>query len=101
MIRHIVFFKFRPGVADERKKELALDLINLKREIDLVRDVEVASDVGRKPNSYDLVLNSLFDSMEDVERYSVHPAHVKVVEKIKELCESTAKVDYHTNMVAI
>ena len=72
------------------------ELAGLEREIDLVRRIEVAEDVGRKANSYDLALNTLFDSMEDVEKYAVHPAHLKVLDTIKRMCESTVKVDYQT-----
>ncbi|MGK7344208.1 MAG: Dabb family protein [Candidatus Nitrospinota bacterium M3_3B_026] len=101
MIRHIVFFKLKNGVTQEQADELLSGLHALEAKIDLVRDIEVAWDIGGKPNSYDIVLNSLFDSMEDVEKYAAHPEHVKVVELINDLCASHVKVDYDTNKVAI
>ncbi len=101
MIRHIVLFKLKPKVTRKEMEGLAKELNRLKQNIDEVRSVEVEMDVGRKDNSCDLILNALFDNMEDVKAYSVHPAHVKVLESINRLCESTTKIDYHTKWVGI
>ncbi|MBI5178650.1 MAG: Dabb family protein [Nitrospinae bacterium] len=60
----------------------------------LMRECEVAHDVIHAKNSYDVVLNSVFASTDDLETYRVHPEHVKVLDLIKEVCESTVKVDY-------
>ncbi len=94
MIRHIVFFKFKSETTEEEKNKLINELKTLKDKISLVKRLEVGTDVGRKPNSFDLALNTDFNSWEDVESYAVHPDHVKVVEFIKQVCENTCKVDY-------
>ncbi len=99
MIRHIVLFKFKTGVSQEEMEAFAQMLSDLKNEVKYVRVLEVSRDIGAKPNSYDLVLNSLFDSMDDVDKYSVHPAHIKALEMVNKLCEPTVKVDYDTNQV--
>ncbi len=101
MIRHIVFFKFKDGVTTEQKEGLALELSNLQQNIDHIRDLELEMDIGANHNSYDMVLNTLFDSMDSVNAYAVHPAHVKALDTIKSICESTAKVDYKTSKVAM
>lgn len=94
MIRHIVFFKFKDGVEKLERDGLANALEGLKEKIDYIRELEVGFDVAGKHNSYDLALNSTFDSFEDVEKYAVHPDHVKVVDMVKELCGSSVKVDF-------
>ena len=94
MIRHIVFFKFKEGVGEEDQNSLVSALEGLKAKISLVKELEVGKDVAGKPNSYDIALNSVFDNFDDVEAYAVHPDHVKVVELVRELCESSAKVDF-------
>ena len=101
MIRHIVLFKIKSGVTKAQRRKLESELMGLKKKIRLVREIEVKNDIGGKPNSYDLALNTLFDSMADVEKYAAHPEHVKVLDTIKELCESTVKIDYETRMVAM
>ncbi len=94
MIRHIVFFTFRPDAAQAEREAFADRLRRLKEQVPQVRELTVAFDIGKKGNSFELVLDSVFDSMEDVETYAVHPDHVKVLDEVKRLCVSTAKVDY-------
>jgi len=101
MIRHIVFFKFKGNATKQQKETLLAMLRGLKRKIAQVRHLEVGYDRGGKPNSFDVALNALFDNMKAVEAYSTHPEHVKVVEYIKKVCESTVKVDYVTKLVAM
>ncbi|MDH4183117.1 MAG: Dabb family protein [Nitrospinota bacterium] len=97
MIKHVVFFKFKPGVTDREKEGLAYELEMLANSISQIKSILVAPDIGQKNNSYDLALDTSFDSMEDVETYAAHPAHVKVLETIGKLCQTTAKVDYETD----
>lgn len=94
MICHIVFFKFKPETSDEQKNKLENDLKELKQKIPLIQHLEVGVDMGNKPNSFDLALNSDFETWDDVEKYSAHPDHVLVVEFIKEICSDICKVDY-------
>lgn len=93
MIRHIVFFKFKENSSDNERESLILALEALKEKIAEVRELKVGRDIGHKPNSYHIALDSVFDSFDDVETYAVHPDHVEVVTMVKELCESSVKVD--------
>lgn len=97
MIKHIVFFKLKETTTKEQALALAKGLSDLKGKIPQVRFMEVAFDVGRKPNSYDIALFSHFDNLEDLEAYSVHPDHVVVVNQVKQVCESSCKVDYEVD----
>ena len=94
MVRHIVLFRFKDGASIEGKERLIDSLKGLKDQIPLVMELEVGADVGGKPNSYDIALNSVFERFDDVEKYAIHPDHVKVVEMVKEVCESSVKVDF-------
>ena len=94
MVRHIVLFRFKDGASIEGKERLIDSLKGLKDQIPLVMELEVGTDIGGKPNSYDIALNSVFERLDDVEKYAIHPDHVKVVEMVKELCESSVKVDF-------
>lgn len=95
MIRHIVLFKMNNTVAEEETKALARELETLKEKTEgLMQECVVAFDLVHAKNSCNLVLNSTFNSLSDLEKYQVHPEHVKVVKKIKKLCSSTMKVDY-------
>ncbi|MBE9504490.1 MAG: Dabb family protein [Proteobacteria bacterium] len=97
MIRHIVLFKFKEDVDEERRTILISALNGLRDKISLVKELEVGVDIGNKHNSYDIVLNSLFNTFDDVEAYAVHPEHLKVVDLVKEMCQSSVKVDFDTD----
>ena len=101
MIRHLVLFKLKPKVSRKEMEGLARGLNGLKKKIKQVRGIEVEMDVGRTGNSGDLVLNLLFDNMEDVKVYSDHPAHVEILKLVDKLCDSRMKIDYHTKWVGI
>jgi hypothetical protein len=95
MIRHIVLFKMKDEFKDEQnQKKLASALAALKDTTDgYMTECETALDVVHAHNSYDVVLNSVFKSVEDVKKYAVHPEHVKILAYIKEVCVSTTKID--------
>ncbi len=95
MIRHIVLFKLKEGVPAEEGKELARQLGDLLHNTGgNMREAEVAFDVVRAHNSYDIALNSVFENREKLQAYQTHPEHVKVLELIKKICSSTVKIDY-------
>ena len=94
MIRHIVLFRFNSSASPQDRAALIDALKGLKEKIDFVKELEVGKDVGAKPNSYDIALNSVFETLDDVEKYAVHPDHVKVVNMVKALCESSVKIDF-------
>lgn len=94
MVRHIVFFNFNDDATEAERSQLIDGLKGLKGKIDLIKELEVGTDIADTEKSYDLALNTLFDSFEEVETYISHPVHVEVVELVKKHCSGTAKVDY-------
>ncbi len=98
MIRHIVFFKFKPGASEEEKNKLASDLKSLKGKIPLINRLEIGVDIGKKQNSCDLALIVDFNTWEDVGSYGAHPAHIEVVKLIKDICQNYSKIDYETHV---
>lgn len=94
MIRHIVLFRFNDSASAEDRAALIDALKGLKEKIGFVKELEVGQDVGGKANSYDIALNSVFETFDDVEKYAIHPDHVEVVTLVRRLCESSVKVDF-------
>lgn len=95
MIRHIVLFKLKDGLGKDSAKRLADALSALKKSTDgLMVECEAGIDVVRGASSYDVALNSVFRNLDDLEKYRVHPEHVKVVELVKELCSSRHAADF-------
>jgi hypothetical protein len=100
MIHHIVMFKLSgtPG-SDQREKnreEVKKRLEALSSEIDVIRSLEAGINVVSQARAFDVVLVSTFDSLEDLDKYRVHPAHQEFVAYVSRIREQVASVDYET-----
>lgn len=97
MINHVVLFKLKPFAAEEKQaiiNEVKALLENLQGKIDELKFIEVGINYELESKSYDLALISHFASIEDLDWYRVHPEHVKVAQRMAEVVESRAAVDY-------
>lgn len=97
MLNHIVLFKlkdFPAGKKEEILVELKLLLEGLKDKITEVKFIEVGLNYEVDSKSHDICLLSHFNSVEDLDKYRVHPEHLKVVARIGETTVSRAAVDY-------
>ena len=94
MIRHIVFFKFKPETTDTQIEKLEFGLSSLPAMIPQIKSFEFGRDIVRSDRSYDFALNSAFDSLEAMNEYQVHPAHIDVVTYVKEICREVVAADY-------
>jgi hypothetical protein len=97
MVNHVVLFKLKEFPSEEKSDviaELKALLEGLKDKIDVVRFLEVGVNFELEANSYDMVLLSHFETMDDLDKYRIHPEHLKVVKRIGETTVSRAAVDY-------
>lgn len=83
MIRHLVFFKLAEEAEGNTKAENILlikkKLEALKEVIPVIKKIAVFSNHPRASSeNYDVVLDSEFDSLEDLKVYAEHPEHLKV-----------------------
>ena len=81
MIQHIVMFRFLESAQGRSKEENLLAarerMLALREQIPQIRSLEVHLAVeGSAPGNYDFLLVSQFETMEDLELYQKHPAHV-------------------------
>ena len=94
MIKHIVMWKFKDGVADADKQEVRRQLEALTELVPEAIEIEVGLDILRSDQSFDLALNSKFASMDDLKTYAAHPEHVKVGAFLKTLVSERVACDY-------
>jgi len=97
MIKHIVMIRVKGKNPEEKRQNANVlkDAIDgLMGRIPELKGMETGLNVNEKPMAYDLVLTSVFESMEALDAYRVHPEHKKVLEILYELKEETAVVDY-------
>jgi hypothetical protein len=98
MINHVVLFKLKEFETLEEKSAMLLDikskLLALQDFIEELKYIEVGLNHTLESSSFDVCLISHFESFEDLDRYQVHPEHVKVGGFIKSVAVSRAAVDY-------
>lgn len=95
MITHIVLFKLlqcTPERAEEAKRVLA----GMAGRVPELRHLEVGVDVIHSDRSYDLALVARFGSLEDLQAYQVHPAHLEALKYMQGVRQSAVVVDYET-----
>jgi hypothetical protein len=96
MIKHVVFFKFKPGASPEERERAVDELRALPEKIDVIREFEVGLDVLRSPRSWDAALVAGFDDLAALEQYQRHDDHLPVVLRLQSLCDAIGSVDYET-----
>ena len=99
MIRHIVLWKLDSSYTVEEKKEikkqLESKLNNLLGVIDQLSFLEVSfNSEAANDTNFDIMLDSGFESLEDLKIYQEHPEHLKVGAYIKSLKAQRAAIDY-------
>lgn len=95
MVKHIVSFKFK-GDKEQRLKvanRFKDALLQLPGQIDVLHSMEVGINENPAEN-WDLVLIAIVDSMQDVETYAKHPAHVAAAAIMAPYKEDRACVDF-------
>ena len=93
MLKHLVLLKFKPGVKDSDIAELEKGLASLPPVIPEIKGYLFGRDL-RPEKTFDFALVSDFQDMDALARYRVHPSHVVVLQKVKELCEAVQAVDF-------
>ncbi len=93
MLRHIVLFKLKDS-SSEMLQETKDRLMAMKGRIPELLDIRVGIDVLRSDRSYDLVLETTFESIEAMRSYQVHPVHEEFVAFFKPNRDNTIVVDY-------
>jgi hypothetical protein len=98
MIRHIVMFKLKSFETETEKTAAATKLLRrldeLPSKIDLIRKYEAGIDVRKLEWSYDISLVMDFDTMADLDAYTIHPAHKEFVTFNKDFSIAKVCVDY-------
>ncbi len=96
MFTHIVFFKLGDQ-SPENISEMRNMLLSMTGKIPQLRHLEVGVDIIRSERSYDLVLITRFDSLEDMRDYQAHPFHAgEIIPYVRRMSESVVAVDYES-----
>jgi hypothetical protein len=94
MLTHIVMWKYRPETEPKVREEHVRLLRSLAGLIREVKSLDVGFDVLQLPRSFDTGLVALFEDRAALDRYTIHPEHVKVAEFGRSISAQVASVDF-------
>ena len=97
MIQHLVFLKFKSNATEAMIQEIESGLGSLPARIPEIRYYDFGRDVVRSPRSHDFALVSRFDNLDALKRYSGHPDHQAVLQKILAATDNIVAVDFETD----
>ncbi|MDO4506366.1 MAG: Dabb family protein [Spirochaetales bacterium] len=97
MIKHMIIWTLKEMSAEEKtkvKEGIKSGLEGLKGVVPQIKDIKVIID-NLPTSTGDLMLDSTFESAEDLAGYSKHPAHVAVAnEKVRPYTANRACLDF-------
>ena len=97
MVKHIVMWKLKDFAEGKRREEnikyIKSELEALPTVIPQIKFIEVGANINAD-KSYDAVLYSEFETLEDLEIYQNHPEHKKVSEYVGKVRDARIVGDY-------
>jgi hypothetical protein len=99
MIKHIVLWKLDTSYSESEKtailKTFKEKLLGLERKIPELKSITVNfNSKDASADNFDIMLETDFTGMNDLNTYQVHPEHLKVVEYVKSLKRERACLDF-------
>lgn len=94
MLTHVVLFKLkdRSPEAIEITKQV---LLNMDGKIDVLKHLEIGTDVLHLERSFDIALIAKFANRDDLNKYDENPLHLEVKAHMKKVLDGTSVcVDY-------
>ncbi|HBF39180.1 MAG TPA: stress protein [Firmicutes bacterium] len=93
MIVNHVLLKLKNRERDNIKKAQEV-LLGLKGKIEVLLDIQVETNIRPSDSSYDLLLITKFASLENMNVYLSHPAHLEVAKYIGSVLDTQASLCY-------
>ena len=97
MVHHIVCWNFNEELSDAEKKEAGTIIKQKLEEIKPYAKGAVSIEVKineLESSNRDVALISVFETVDDLKAYQVHPMHVKAGEYIRSVTCNRACIDY-------
>ena len=94
MVTHIVLFTFNEENKEQNILEAKRMLEALMGKIDCLKTIEIGINFDKAVRAMDLSLYTTFETVEDLNSYTIHPEHLKVVDFIKCVTQYSKVVDY-------
>jgi hypothetical protein len=97
MVKHIVLFKLRQDISEETRRTVMetfkREIETLPHSIHCIRHIFVGFNINTA-ETWDICLESTFDSLDDVHTYAIHPDHKAAAQHFVPYVEGRACTDF-------
>ncbi len=93
MIINNLLLKLKNRDVDSIKKTQEV-LLSMKGKIEVLLDIQAEINIRPGQSNYDIILITTFASLEDLDKYLVHPKHLEVAKFIGSVLDTQASVCY-------
>ena len=94
MLTHIVCWKYKSEISEERREEHRAKLKNLPNVVPDILSFSVGADVLHLERSFDTGLVATYANRAALDAYAVHPEHQSVVNLGEQIAEKVVSVDF-------
>jgi hypothetical protein len=94
MIRHVAVFTFVPEFTEAQRDEWIDILLDLPNHIPQILAISAGKNVVPGPAAHEVAVVADFDTVADLQLYSTHPAHQRVLDMSGPVKASLAVVDF-------
>ncbi len=95
MVRHIVLFKLKSGLAEQTIREHMADFAGLATTVTTIAAIEVQRDVVGRDVSAGFGLVVSFADLDALKTYQAHPDHQAAFARLKPNLDHKLVLDYH------
>lgn len=93
MIINNLLLKLKNRDTDSIKKTQEI-LLSMRGKIDVLIDIQAEINIRPGESNYDIILITKFASLEDLDKYLIHPNHLEVAKFIDSVLDTQASVCY-------
>nr|7W6D_A Chain A, Olivetolic acid cyclase [Cannabis sativa]7W6D_B Chain B, Olivetolic acid cyclase [Cannabis sativa]7W6E_A Chain A, Olivetolic acid cyclase [Cannabis sativa]7W6E_B Chain B, Olivetolic acid cyclase [Cannabis sativa]7W6F_A Chain A, Olivetolic acid cyclase [Cannabis sativa]7W6F_B Chain B, Olivetolic acid cyclase [Cannabis sativa] len=95
-VKHLIVLKFKDEITEAQKEEFIKTYVNLVNIIPAMKDVYWGKDVTQKnkEEGYTHIVEVTFESVETIQDYIIHPAHVGFGDVYRSFWEKLLIFDY-------
>ncbi len=94
MIQHVLHWNYKDDVAEEDRASIEAELEALPTQVPSLRSLRWGPVIGGRNQTFSHTFVMLFDDLEGLQEYALHPAHVSFAAPFREACAAQIVIDF-------
>lgn len=96
-IAHIVMWRLNgptPQARQQQAQQVVAAFEALRGQIDGLRQLEVGASLPDDEGAHDVAIYTVFDSLDALQRYDAHPAHLRIKQLVGPMRAARSHIDF-------